>query len=203
MPRSPQQYEQIRSATNEKILSAAKTMFSKRGFGATGMQDIARLAGISAGLVYRHYASKERLFEAVLDMIPATLDEVLRDLENAHSVRDFFITFTQHITSSSEVNAEMGEFYPLIYQSQFIPGLEARAKAMIDENDRFMRGVAEYIKVGQLCGEIKPGDPLALAQHFFAGLQGTALLRLILGSAYAPVPANLLTDGLLEDNDYE
>lgn len=49
------------------ILAAATTCFAKRGFHQTSMDDIAREAGISAGLIYRHFASKDDLIVALVE----------------------------------------------------------------------------------------------------------------------------------------
>lgn len=46
----------------EAILDAALECFSKRGFDATRVEDIARLAGVAKGSVYTHFKDKEALF---------------------------------------------------------------------------------------------------------------------------------------------
>jgi AcrR family transcriptional regulator len=53
----------------DEILSAATRMFARRGVTAATMQDVADEAGISVGLIYRYYPSKEQLVRAVLDRI--------------------------------------------------------------------------------------------------------------------------------------
>ncbi|MFD9053675.1 TetR/AcrR family transcriptional regulator [Streptomyces zaomyceticus] len=48
------------------ILQAACTAFAERGFAGATIRDVARRAGVTHGLVMRHFTSKERLFlEAV------------------------------------------------------------------------------------------------------------------------------------------
>ena len=49
------------------LLDAAALVFGKRGFEATRMEDVAAEAGVAKGLLYRHFASKDALFEALLD----------------------------------------------------------------------------------------------------------------------------------------
>jgi TetR/AcrR family transcriptional regulator len=55
----------IHSSTEEKILDAAKTVFHKKGFDGTRMQEIADEAGINKALLHYYYRSKENLFDAV------------------------------------------------------------------------------------------------------------------------------------------
>lgn len=53
--------EQAKPRTDEAILAAALELFSQRGFHGTAVPAIARRAGIAAGTIYRHFASKEEL----------------------------------------------------------------------------------------------------------------------------------------------
>jgi AcrR family transcriptional regulator len=50
----------------ESIRLAAKTEFGRRGYAATGMREVAAVAGVASSAVYRHYESKEALLEAVM-----------------------------------------------------------------------------------------------------------------------------------------
>jgi AcrR family transcriptional regulator len=45
----------------EDVLAAALELFAERGFYGTAIPDIAAKAGIAAGTIYRHFASKEAL----------------------------------------------------------------------------------------------------------------------------------------------
>jgi AcrR family transcriptional regulator len=49
------------------ILDAAREVFVAKGFDATRMEDVARAAGIAKGLLYKHFTSKDALFEALVD----------------------------------------------------------------------------------------------------------------------------------------
>jgi AcrR family transcriptional regulator len=49
----------------EKVLRAAREAFATRGY-AVPLDEIAALAGVGPGTVYRHFPSKESLFEAVV-----------------------------------------------------------------------------------------------------------------------------------------
>ncbi len=56
-----------RQDRREAILDAAGEVFTTKGFDATRMDDVARVAGIAKGLVYKHFASKDALFDALVD----------------------------------------------------------------------------------------------------------------------------------------
>src|SRR3954452_8672716 len=53
-------------ATTERILAAALTQFENFGIRRTTMEDVARQARVSRVTVYRRFAQKERLVEAVI-----------------------------------------------------------------------------------------------------------------------------------------
>jgi AcrR family transcriptional regulator len=61
-----------------QILRAASRAFARGGFAATSMDDVAAEAGITRLIVYRHFASKEVLYRAVLTGVADRLrDEFL------------------------------------------------------------------------------------------------------------------------------
>jgi len=49
------------------ILRAAVSLFSRRGFRGATTKEIAQASGISEAMVFRHFATKEELFAAILD----------------------------------------------------------------------------------------------------------------------------------------
>ena len=50
-----------------QILHVAVKLFSQRGFGGTTTKEIAHAAGVSEAMVFRHYATKQELYSAILD----------------------------------------------------------------------------------------------------------------------------------------
>src|SRR4030095_5278747 len=50
-----------------QILHVAVKLFSQRGFGGTTTKEIAQAAGVSEAMVFRHFATKQELYSAILD----------------------------------------------------------------------------------------------------------------------------------------
>jgi AcrR family transcriptional regulator len=65
-----------RAARRETILRGAATAFAAKGYAATSMEDVAAAAGITKLIVYRHFASKEELYDAVLERVADRAREV-------------------------------------------------------------------------------------------------------------------------------
>jgi AcrR family transcriptional regulator len=76
----------------EAILHAAAARFADAGFAATAMDDVAGAAGVSKLVVYRHFATKEGVYRAVLERVferqaELFLTNLANGLEAAGSVR--------------------------------------------------------------------------------------------------------------------
>lgn len=67
----------LKDEVQERIAAAALDVFAAKGFSAAGLAEIARLAGISTGNVYRYFENKAVLFEAV---VPASFARELAGL---------------------------------------------------------------------------------------------------------------------------
>jgi AcrR family transcriptional regulator len=74
MPRSPKDNQEIRDARREEILAAATKVFSEKGFADTKISEIAAAAGLSHGLVYHYFDSKDAIFAAIADGMMARID---------------------------------------------------------------------------------------------------------------------------------
>lgn len=50
-----------------QILRVAVSLFSRKGFGGTTTKEIAQASGVSEAMVFRHFATKDELYSAILD----------------------------------------------------------------------------------------------------------------------------------------
>jgi AcrR family transcriptional regulator len=65
-PRTAEQNEQIRVESKHKIMDAAFKLIAKNGYEATSIAMIAKMAGVSKGLLYNYFTSKEALVKALV-----------------------------------------------------------------------------------------------------------------------------------------
>jgi AcrR family transcriptional regulator len=66
-PRTSKQYEEIREEKKLLIMNTALKHFASAGYHATTINHIAKHAGISKGLMYNYFESKEALLKAIID----------------------------------------------------------------------------------------------------------------------------------------
>jgi AcrR family transcriptional regulator len=59
--------EMYSEATRAALLDGATALFAERGYAGTSLEDVASASRVTRGAVYHHFASKQALFEAVLD----------------------------------------------------------------------------------------------------------------------------------------
>ena len=65
-PRTSKQYEEIREEKSTLIMDTALEHFANEGYYATTINHIAKHAGISKGLMYNYFDSKEALLKAII-----------------------------------------------------------------------------------------------------------------------------------------
>ena len=55
--------------TREKILENALDMFANKGYEGTNIRELSDALGVSKGAMYRHYESKEQLWDSVISKV--------------------------------------------------------------------------------------------------------------------------------------
>ena len=58
-----------KSTSRDELLSAAMELFWEKGYTATGINDVLARSKVSAGSMYHHFKSKEKLLMGVLDRL--------------------------------------------------------------------------------------------------------------------------------------
>ncbi len=81
-PRTKEQVEEIRTKSRAAILQAGLELFAHQGFHHTTISQIASKAGISKGLIYNYFESKEDLLKGILEEAVHTGDEILETISD-------------------------------------------------------------------------------------------------------------------------
>ena len=158
-------------ARREQILQTAVELFSKKGFKGTTTKEIARVAGVSEAMVFRHFASKEELYGAILDT-KGCRDGVHRFpweenavLQQAIVDRDDFAVFYNIAFDALNKHQSDVGFMRLLFYS----ALEEHKLAEMFFND-FVATVYEfiggYVRERQVDGELREIDPRIVVRSF-------------------------------------
>jgi AcrR family transcriptional regulator len=76
----PKLSENTIAEKKSRIEDAAKQLFIKQGFHATSMRDISKRAKVSLGNLYNYYATKEAIFESIINSYLTEIDDKLKNI---------------------------------------------------------------------------------------------------------------------------
>ncbi|MFI9413719.1 TetR/AcrR family transcriptional regulator [Nocardia gamkensis] len=92
----------------ERVLAAAQEAFAAEGL-AVPLDEIARRAGVGAGTVYRHFPTKEALFEAaIVDRVDRIIASARELADAADPVRAFF-DFLARLVAEGSVKRDLAD----------------------------------------------------------------------------------------------
>src|SRR5687767_4239457 len=118
MPRTAQQNRQLREASEQRILSAARATFARLGYDGASVRAIAETAGVAQGLMYNYFGGKD-------DLLRAVFREGARDVAEALAPSTDTCTPEQQlelfIRRSFWILAEHLDFWKLSYLLRFDP----------------------------------------------------------------------------------
>jgi len=192
VPRSSAQYEAMRAATLEKVQGAAIALFARHGFAATNMRDVAREAGISTGLIYRHYATKDELFAALAAQATDGLRRVVERFESEGSPAELLGEFAREFVDDIARVEGSAEFMLIMNQAFVSRRRSPQIDALLDQHLELADATVALIRRGQRIGEFRPGAPTELATCWFAAVSGLATMKAALGDRFvAPHPSTL------------
>ncbi|MDZ8055626.1 MAG: TetR/AcrR family transcriptional regulator [Aulosira sp. ZfuVER01] len=171
MPRTPAENERIRRATSEQILKAAMDLFLDKGYHATSIDDVAKKAKISKGLLYHYFKGKEDLFAAMVDV---RLNDLLVVMEAAVA-KETPAEQIRHIAEGALEDVrrqpEVFRFYlNLFTQPRLDPVIAKYSQKLMDEQAKQFEVQTEmFIKLGI-------ANPRKRSIYFSSTLQGVMLM---------------------------
>ena len=187
-PRSPQQFEEIREKSREKILVAALELFANKGYDATSIESIAKKAGISKGLIYNYFESKEKILRAIFDDAMKVGDEILARYKGLTDPYDIMRRMTQ---DTFEFLRNKKQYCQLLTAISLQPGVMDDMKDFIDnafkKNMKIM--TALYKQIGDK-------DPRISSLLISAVFDGVSLGYCMLGDNY---PLDAMEKRIIED----
>lgn len=157
------------TASRQRILDAAAKAFRQKGYVATRLVEIGAIAGLKAGSIYYHFASKEEILEEVLAIgirrIVDAVGEALAGLPaTASQRRRVTAAMAAHMTAllrhGDYSSANVRNF------SQIPAAVRRRHLKVRREYEKLWRGL---LQEAQAAGEIDPEVDLALLRLHLLG----------------------------------
>jgi AcrR family transcriptional regulator len=147
--------------TERAILDAGAAAVRRFGIRRTSMKEVARLAGVSRGSIYRYFPDKEALIAAVLSRndahFVAACDELVADQSTlADKLAAMAVWIHDQAASSLFLNLDETELETVALM------LTTHARPMID---RWIEFWSPHIEAAQADGEVRPDlDPRQTAE---------------------------------------
>lgn len=206
LDKTPKQRTEVRQAS---LVEAALLLAAQRSPTDITTADLARAVGISQGAVFKHFASKEAIWLAVIDWVTETLMARLKTAaEGAHraalpALRAVFLAHVDFVMNYPGVPR-------LIFQELQRPGdtaLKSRVRALMQRYRQLLRTVLQHAEKQQA---LRPDVDLQAAAVLFVGsVQGLVMQALLADDvraigAQAPGVFAILQHGLqCQPNDFQ
>jgi TetR/AcrR family transcriptional regulator len=157
-----------------QLLEIAIELFSQRGFSGTTTREIAAAAGVTEAIIFRHFATKQDLYAAILDHANAAsgMEKWLAEVESAMQAEADALLFRLIVERILEIHRTEPRFERLMLHAS----LEGHELAVM-HRDQIMASIGvkfhEYIERRQAAGALRSGDPrtiifalVGMAQYF-------------------------------------
>ena len=107
MPKSKEQFEQIKQERIKQIFHYALYLFALRDIDGVTTDEITRAAGCSHGLLYHYFGSKEELFQKVVTDVANKLEEeIIKNVDLSQkpkfALQDLLDAYLQALNSSRD-----------------------------------------------------------------------------------------------------
>jgi TetR/AcrR family transcriptional regulator, acrAB operon repressor len=166
--------------TRQALLKAAIKVFSKQGYAATRLEDIAETAKVTRGAVYHHFGGKAELFAEIIENASQTGDRAIqRAIQEGGTflevVQRILVYTVQMLNNDSEYRASMA----LQLFNWDSPDLLSMRESRLEHGLAAMEQIVGFYRMARDQGAIRPDtDPEIAARSFLAYQNGLMILSL-------------------------
>jgi TetR/AcrR family transcriptional regulator len=171
---------------HRQLLEVAIDVFSRNGFSGTKTKDIATAAGVSEAILFRHFATKEDLYHAILDMHAdndvGRQNQQLQELMDARDDLGVFRFMAAGVFKSFGAK-------PAFHRLMMYALLEGHLLANLFR-ERFVLPTSQlfssYIAQRQKEGAFRPCDPIGAGMFAIGSMVHFAMTRHVFGLERPP-----------------
>jgi AcrR family transcriptional regulator len=178
-PKKPPSLRQKAKALyRQAILDAAERIFATQGIRGARIQDIAKLAGMSVGTVYNHFAQKEEIVVALITEREKELREAFAC--QPHDPQNFTEAFRirhERVIQLIRTHKDFFSFalYEGIFESELVPSASMFSTHSADEHERFDRAMEDLLEQGGREGAVAPTDVVRLKRYHVGAMRGVLM----------------------------
>ena len=167
------------SATRKALLEAALSVFSRQGYAATRLEDVAKEAGVTRGAIYWHFGSKAELYNALISETAVRIEDVVKSAVAGGS--SGFIATTRRVMERLLEYLEEDETYRAVQEltllktelsAELMEGIQLKLGA----NRMLIERLIQLFRAGIEYGEVRSDlDPRLGALGMLTFLNGIAM----------------------------
>lgn len=160
----------------QEILDAAVRVFARKGYEKTSITDIANEIGISQGLCYRYYASKEEMYDAAIDEYASYI--VSQNIQKTHvdgrTLKEQIIQMSGRMEEYTSTEHGQSDLYNLFHKKE---NKKMHDVLFIRTCEQLVPYFASRLEEAVEQGEIMITDPKASAYFFVYGQMGILMSK--------------------------
>lgn len=157
----------------QEILMCSLDLFVHRGYHGTTTRDIAKLSGISVGLLFHYFPTKQAVLEELVLLAQSGINSALELMNQPVSPIERLEQITALVFDSFRESPSSASIFMLANQALTSHWVPETIKKELPSSDSMARTALVIIE-GQREGSIKEGDPHSLALAFWGAIQGVA-----------------------------
>jgi TetR/AcrR family transcriptional regulator len=160
--------QQVPKPRKQEILDVATRLFAERGYEGTSMNDVAERVGMRKASLFYHFATKDALYEAVLDRLVESLQTALEEIYQSSG------SYAERLDAVTETMVGVLGSHPyaarLLLREAMDWGPVIRGK-LLERILVVLEAGAAWVRAGQEAGTFVDGDAKhivisALGMHF-------------------------------------
>jgi AcrR family transcriptional regulator len=165
--------EQKKVSRRQQILDVSLDLFVRHGYTGTSTRGISKKIGISSGLMFHYFKSKEDLYIAHLETALDAVRMIKEYTQMPLPPIQVFSEIAESLLSYFAVSPTTAKVFLLTKQALYADYLTDEMKSVI-KNLNIVDELTPLIEAGQKAGEIKGGNPRTLALCFFSAIESAA-----------------------------
>ncbi|RIX59621.1 TetR/AcrR family transcriptional regulator [Paenibacillus nanensis] len=171
MPRTPEENERIRNAAKIKIRAAAIDVFIAKGFHSSSIEDVAKKAGISKGLLYNYFKGKSELLAELIQSRVEEISQVMETASRLPAPKEQLLYIAQHALMNVKEQPKAYRFYlHLQTHPEEDTIISSHTQPLKDEMIRQSRVQVEIFR------KLGSANPEVDSLHFSTALHGIMLM---------------------------
>jgi TetR/AcrR family fatty acid metabolism transcriptional regulator len=191
----------VAAERKDQIVRATVDCISRHGYHNFSMQDVARTAGVSKGIIHYYFLNKDELMMSVLDKVAGDIEQVLQSdmatIEDPVQKMEIFVNVCFDVVRSTREYYQVNmDFWTQINQKEEVRSVIARHYA------KFRETAAAVIRQGVTSGRFRQVDPLQYGSYVIAVIDGLSLQWLFDDKVFdydgmVKVASRLVIEGLM------